>query len=129
MYDLDTRKRALALVAQGRSLNSVSKQTGVSRSAIRAWRTRVEPLRSTPATCDPSPTTPQPADAYLLGLYLGDGCVSPATRPGGYFLRIACANAWPGLIDACEQAIRAVHPTGSACRVAVHELDGADGGG
>ncbi len=28
MYDISTRKLALALVAQGRSLNSVSKETG-----------------------------------------------------------------------------------------------------
>ena len=44
MYDMGTRKRALALVAQGRSLNSVSKETGVSRAAIRSWQSRIEPL-------------------------------------------------------------------------------------
>src|SRR5262249_26893308 len=46
----------------------------------------------------------------------GDGCISPH-RHGGYYLRIACANAWPGLVDACEDAIRAFHPAGSAYRV------------
>ena len=34
-----------------------------------------------------------------------------------YTLRISCANAWPGLIDECERAIRAVRPDNSVSRV------------
>jgi hypothetical protein len=119
MYDVVTRKRALALVGQGRSLNSVSKQTGISRAAIREWQVRIEPLRhsSECMRCGTHPTAPNPAPyAYLLGLYLGDGCVSRPVR-GGYTLRIACADAWPGLIAACEGAIRSVRPDNSVCRV------------
>ncbi|WP_217170439.1 helix-turn-helix domain-containing protein [Streptomyces sp. AC512_CC834] len=122
MYDTSTRKRALALVAQGRSLNSVSKETGISRAAIRSWQTRIEPLPRMRQTFCPlcGPTADPPADrgayAYLLGLYLGDGCISPGMR-SGYFLRIACADAWPGLIDACVAAIKAVNPSGKASRV------------
>ncbi|MET8010594.1 helix-turn-helix domain-containing protein [Streptomyces sp. NPDC005271] len=120
MYDLETRKRALALVAQGRSLNSVSKQTGISRAAIRQWQIRIEPalrLADCPR-CEPSPRPPEAvtAYAYLLGLYLGDGCISPL-RKGVYFLRIACADAWPGLIDACAGAMGAVRPHNSVCRI------------
>ena len=108
MYDIRTRKSALALVSQGRSLNSVSKQTGISRAAIRSWQGRLEPLpRMVPQ--DPGPPADEGAYAYLLGLYLGDGCVSPHTR-SGYFLRIACADAWPGLIELCREAIRKVRP-------------------
>lgn len=115
MYDVDTRKRALALAAQGRSLNSVSKHTGISRAAIREWQTRIEPLprmRATPCPrCLPDRGVPDDAAAYsyLLGLYLGDGCISAQPR-GGYQLRIACADAWPGLIDRCRAAITAVRP-------------------
>ncbi|GAA1885273.1 transcriptional regulator [Streptantibioticus ferralitis] len=120
MYDLETRKRTLALVGQGRSLNSISKQTGISRATIRAWQARIEPLRQPGECprCGDQPTAPQPprAYAYLLGLYLGDGCVSPHPRDGHY-LRIACADAWPGLIDACADAMHAVHPTGSVHRL------------
>lgn len=120
MYDLDTRKRALTLVAQGRSLNSVSKQTGISRAAIREWRTRIDPLSRMQAPpcprCLPDRGVPDDAAAYsyLLGLYLGDGCISAQPR-GGYQLRIACADAWPGLIDSCRSAILAVRPEGSVC--------------
>ncbi|MFD7895978.1 hypothetical protein [Streptomyces sp. NPDC059743] len=117
MYDLKTRRRALALVDQGRSLNSVSKQTGISRAAIRSWRTRIDPLprasaQSLPCPrCQPVPGPPADpaAYAYLLGLYLGDGCISPHPRTG-YYLRIACADAWPGLIARCQAAIAAVRP-------------------
>ncbi|MEV6129767.1 transcriptional regulator [Streptomyces violaceusniger] len=120
MYDLETREHALALVRQGRSLNSVSKQTEISRSAIRAWQVRLKPVAHT-TDCPRCKREPQPPEnpaayAYLLGLYLGDGCISPL-RKGGYFLRIACADTWPGLIDACADAIRAVRPDNSVCRV------------
>ncbi|MER7111748.1 transcriptional regulator [Streptomyces sp. NPDC000229] len=121
MYDIDTRKRALALVAQGRSLNSVSQQTAISRAAIRSWQTRLEPLAHPGEPCPRCKDVPgAPEDlvayAYLLGLYLGDGCISEHRR-GVHYLRIACADAWPGLIDACEAAIRAVRPGNSVCRV------------
>ncbi|MFI8099970.1 transcriptional regulator [Streptomyces sp. NPDC086023] len=111
MYDIDTRHRAVALLDEGRSLNSVSKETGISRAAIRAWRDRLAPLpRIAGAPCA-APADPA-AYAYLLGLYLGDGCISAQPR-GGHQLRIACADAWPGLIDACRTAITAVRPQAS----------------
>ncbi|MFC7261667.1 transcriptional regulator [Streptomyces lutosisoli] len=121
MYDMGTRKRALALVAQGRSLNSASKETGVSRAAIRSWQTRIEPRGRSGLPCPrcqdiPSPPEDQAAYAYLLGLYLGDGCIN-AHRRGVYFIRIVLDNAWPGLIDACEAAMRSVRPDNSVCRV------------
>ncbi|MFC9604412.1 helix-turn-helix domain-containing protein [Streptomyces niveus] len=115
MYDLKTRLRALELVAQGRSLNSVSKQIGVSRSAIRAWQDRVEPLPRMARDCPPKPTD-KASYAYLLGLYLGDGCISPHPH-GGYYLRIACADAWPGLIDLCRAAVASVRPGASVAVV------------
>ncbi|OEJ31526.1 helix-turn-helix domain-containing protein [Streptomyces subrutilus] len=109
MYDLATRRHALSLLDHGRSLNSVSKETGISRAAIRAWQVRIEPLprmNQTQCTAPPDPA----AYSYLLGLYLGDGCISPHPR-GGYHLRIACADAWPGLIEQCRAAILAVRPS------------------
>ncbi|WP_310719643.1 transcriptional regulator [Streptomyces lydicus] len=119
MYDRSTREQTLALVRQGRSLNSVSKQTGISRYAIRSWQTRIEPLpRATECPrCEPEPRPPAApgAYAYLLGLYLGDGCLSKQPRNRGYALRIACADAWPGLIVACREAVKTVRPRNSVC--------------
>ncbi|MFE9961244.1 transcriptional regulator [Streptomyces sp. NPDC005525] len=122
MYDLDTRRRALDLIAQGFSQNSVSKQTGISRAAIRSWQIRIEPLGWNRAAdcprCDGLPSDPEDpaAYAYLLGLYLGDGCITHSRR-GVYFLRIACADAWPGLIDACAEAMQLVRPGNNVFRV------------
>jgi hypothetical protein len=113
MYDIASRRRALQLLAEGRSLSSVSLITGISRAAIRDWRTSgVTPVSigRTPLRTDTS------AYPYLLGLYLGDGCLSRARRDV-YVLRIACADAWPGLVEECARAIRAVRPGGAVCRV------------
>jgi transposase len=70
MYDISSRRRALAMVNQGRSLNSVSKETGISRAAIRSWQTRIDPLprmqaQVTPCIrCQSAPGRPESADAY-----------------------------------------------------------------
>src|SRR5919107_2112337 len=51
--------------------------------------------------------------SYLLGLYLGVGCVTLTART--YQLRIVLDGIYPGIIDACEAAVlftvrpRAVH--------------------
>ncbi|MEU5129504.1 helix-turn-helix domain-containing protein [Streptomyces mobaraensis] len=121
MYDLATRRRTVTLVDQGLSLNAVSKRTGISRHAIRQWLTRLEPGHSSRSQCslcraDPEPPSDSRAYAYLLGLYLGDGCVS-GHPSGGYTLRIACADAWPGLIDACRSAMERVRPENKVCVV------------
>ncbi len=120
MYDMHTRKRALALLDAGHSLDAAGRLTGVSRSTLRQWRVRIEPAfpRPTCPRCQDPPELPQPAGeyAYLLGLYLGDGCVS-AQPNGGWALRIACADSWPGLIDACADAIHAIRPENRVCRV------------
>jgi hypothetical protein len=60
------------------------------------------------------------AYSYLLGLYLGDGCIGDGAamrKKGVYFLVIACADAWPGLMDECEASIRAVLPHNCVQRV------------
>ncbi|WP_043256394.1 helix-turn-helix domain-containing protein [Streptomyces sp. Tu6071] len=119
MYARAVRTHALALVDQGRSINSVSKQTGISRSSLRGWRERGEPVRAAATCCRCQDLPTAPADpaaySYLLGLYLGDGCLSRSAK-GVHTLRIACADAWPGLQDACEAALRAVLPQNSVWR-------------
>ncbi|WP_435214860.1 transcriptional regulator [Streptomyces sp. bgisy034] len=119
MYDLDTRKLALALVAQGRSLNSVSKEMGISRHAITCWLSRLEPLSRTPpcVRCQETPETPEDfaAYAYLLGLYLGDGYI--ISKPRQHYLMVTCTASWPGLVDAAEDAMRRVLPEPNISRL------------
>ncbi|GAA0458614.1 transcriptional regulator [Streptomyces stramineus] len=121
MYDRDTRQRALSLVSQGHSLNSVSKQTGISRHAIRSWQVRVEPLARTSECprCCATPRLPEKpaAYAYLLGLYLGDGHIVHYRTHRVPSLSIACDGSWPGLIDVAAQTIETVFPDNKVCRV------------
>ena len=46
------------------------------------------------------------------GLYLGDGYISLGGAPGRkvWKLRVFCRDAWPGLIEECSRAMRAVRP-------------------
>ena len=117
MYDRDVRDRALALIGQGLSLRAASKSTGVSRATLRDWRDHPQKTgaRASCPRCEPQPRLPEPQRdyAYLLGLYLGDGCISAGGDPakGVWVLRIACADAWPGLIEECKKAISAVRPS------------------
>lgn len=48
--------------------------------------------------------------AYLLGLYLGDGCISKLKR-GVHTLRLFQDMLYPGIIGECVAAIEAVMPT------------------
>jgi hypothetical protein len=72
--------------------------------------------------------------SYLLGVYLGDGCLS--VRPGnrGAQLVVACDAAYPGLIDESWAAIvlTSANPTVSRVRLAASaacgcSLPGRDG--
>ncbi|MER8182489.1 transcriptional regulator [Kitasatospora sp. NPDC094015] len=117
MYDMATRERALALHRSGLTLSQVNRATGISRHALRQWTIRAAPSPGRSAECPartPAALPPAPY-AYLLGLYLGDGCLSEGRR-GVYALRIACAKAWPGLIEECERTITAVLPANRTCR-------------
>jgi len=117
MYSADIRRHAVALMECGISLRSISLSTGISRATLRDWREHPE-IGSSPRAvcprCAASPTLPEPqADyAYLLGLYLGDGCISRAGARDKevWKLRIMCADAWPGLRRECERAMSTVRP-------------------
>jgi len=97
-------------------MRSISLSTGISRATLHDWREH--PVSTNPRAvcprCAPSALLPEPqADyAYLLGLYLGDGCISRAsTRDKDVWkLRIMCADAWPGLRQDCVHAMSDVRP-------------------
>jgi hypothetical protein len=108
----------------GSSLRSISRATGISRATLREWRDNPEKAQAPRASCprcggDPVPPEPRADYAYLLGLYLGDGCISVGGDPakGVWKLRIACADAWPGLIQGCVRAMEAVRPTNKVMMV------------
>ena len=90
----------------------------VSVAAIRHWRcgrrraahgrgTATEHIRQCPR-CDGS-AIDQPAYAYLLGLYLGDGHITRAPR-NVFVLSLFCSDDWPGLLTAAQSTMSAVMP-------------------
>ena len=89
---------------------------GISRTTIKDWRTmrvRDESRRdqrrgSSCPICDGNELD-QGRYAYLLGLYLGDGCISECPR-GVYKLRITLDNRYPSIINQSADAIAHLLP-------------------
>ena len=121
-YAQPTIDEVLALLATGLPKAEVSRQRGISRSAILSWSRGRIPKRAAGlhasydrTECSLIDTLPPAPYAYLLGLYLGDGCIS--TMPRGVFrLRITCCNAYPHLMDLCDEAIGCVMPANKVGR-------------
>lgn len=115
MYSSADRTHALGLLASGATLSEASRATGIARSTLRAWG---RPGTAPPSDCPRCTGAPLDAPSYaqLLGLYLGDGCLS-ALAKGVYSLRITCDSRYPGLIDAAEAAIAGVRAGRPVARV------------
>lgn len=114
MYGPDVRAAALARMGGPASLSSISRDLGVSRATLREWRLHGDPLGTAAAsTClrcqFPPVDPPGPEYSHLLGLYLGDGCIS-ALRKGVFSLRVSCCDSYPRLMDECQASMLAVHP-------------------
>lgn len=129
LYPLEVRAEALALLRSGAANAEVARKFGIPKGTVGAWkhyarmRSGELPGRHSPPCprCNPQDATLETrAYSYLLGLYLGDGCLctGKAMRDKGvYILTISCADSWPGLMDECEAAIAAVMPHNKVNRV------------
>lgn len=113
VYAPEVRAKALLLYQSGATVAEAARAVGVSYPTVRHWcKVRPEPKQQGAALrcfrCRPD--TAAPADPvhypYLFGLYLGDGHLVTSARVP--VLRISCSDTWPGLIDACDEAMRAV---------------------
>ena len=120
--------RSLQLAAEGLPTAEISRRLEVPRATVRDWLAGRLPLAfhrqgsggGDILDVDALP----PAYVYLLGMYLGDGCLSEHPRQV-YKLRISLDARYPGIADECEQAIRAVMPhnrIGRVNRGTWHEL-------
>jgi len=88
------------------SATEVARLLDVPRSTVRDWRLGRLPVRSdAPSVVE----LDAPWYSYLLGLYLGDGCISLHAR-GVWRLRIALDAIYPGIVAECAAAIEAVAP-------------------
>jgi hypothetical protein len=124
---------ALELRSRGLTPTEVARRIDIPRATVRDWfagRVPAVALRSAESCsrCE-GPVHgfgSLPAEyVYVLGLYLGDGCISPHPR-GVFKLRIFLDLAHPGIIAECERAMLAVllpeHRTGVASKKGCVEL-------
>lgn len=106
---------AARLLDAGLSQAEAARRTGIPRSTIRDWLRKGPAAVPMPAalpgsSCDHAlDVVSEAAYAYLLGLYLGDGCISLQHR-GVYRLRITLDTRYPGIIGECERAMAVVLP-------------------
>jgi hypothetical protein len=102
----------LDLVRAGTNDCEIARLTGIPRRTVRDWRIGRAP---TDRMCDhPFECLPTEQYAYLLGIYLGDGCLSLTPR-GVWRLRVVLDTRYPGIIDAVRHAMSTVrrgHPVG-----------------
>jgi hypothetical protein len=117
MRPLEDVSAVLELSAQGHSASAIAQRTGIPRGTVRDWVSGRTPKRHVghDGSCQVCGGVAHryaelpPAYVYLLGLYLGDGCISAHPR-GVYKLRINLDLRYPGIVGECEQAIRTIDP-------------------
>jgi CENP-B-like protein len=117
-------REAFRLAELGHSRAEIGRRLGIARTTVRDWLDHGEdavlgrPMRRD-RICTDGRELGRDIDggsyAYLLGQYLGDGCIS--TTRGKHRLRIACCDAYPDVMAECVAAIRAVRPEGSVGKV------------
>lgn len=114
---------AYALRDRGLTAGVIACELGVPRSTVRGWLSGGRAaLRLATTACERCGAPSHrfdglpPAYAYLLGLYLGDGCISEHAR-SVYRLRIHLDLRYPRIIDACEAAIHEVLPKPKVARM------------
>lgn len=110
MRSLQEVDRALELCRIGLATSEVARRTGIPRSTIRDWRMGRRRLRRwSGCPVHDASSLDEPSYAYLLGLYLGDGCISAARR-GVWRLRVTLDTGYPEIIGSCVRAVEAVAP-------------------
>ena len=98
-------------MALGLNNCQISRATGINRTTVRDWRRNGRPGRrrgtreSACPRCEDA-LLDEPAYAYLLGLYLGDGHI--VRFPRAYCLRIVQDKRYTHLIELARQAISRV---------------------
>lgn len=116
--DLETVRE---LRDQNLPVAEIARRAGIPRGTVRTWLTdgleeSISSRIHDSQKCGPCDfcyyvrNLSETSYAYLLGLYLGDGCIA-AHAKGVYRLRIVQDNKYPNLIHQCAIAMRWVVPS------------------
>ena len=110
MHSSGTVRAALELAAAGANATDISRQLRIPRRTAVDWLRGGLP-RSIHQDIDCATHVERlgPEYVYLLGLYLGDGCISHHRR-GVYRMRLALDVKYPGIIDSAASAMSTVCP-------------------
>ncbi|MEA2496320.1 MAG: hypothetical protein QOJ29_4231 [Thermoleophilaceae bacterium] len=111
----DTVAAVLQLRQEGLGARRISARTGVPIATIAEWLRGNTPQQPTACPHCRRPEDLPPEYVYLLGMYLGDGCIS--THPRTYKLRIKLDVRYPQIVAECERAMRAVMPSNRVRRL------------
>ena len=117
MHPLETRSRALALLAVGLNDCEVARRVGIPRSTVRDWRRPPSRSATSSALCPRCwlrcrPIQLTTADyARLLGLYLGDGHIVRMERTERF--RLFLDSRYPGIIEEARALMRRCFPRNS----------------
>ena len=113
-------KEVLSLVAAGLNDCEIARRTGIPRRTVQDWRHGRNRLQNPrqgidyldlPCEIDHRGDLPRPPYAYLLGIYLGDGCLSrPGRSKRSWALRVFCDARYPGIVNEIAIAMEALFP-------------------
>jgi hypothetical protein len=117
--------QVVELASRGMSALAIARETGIPRSTVRDWLAGSRPRNGAGGgTACPACGSVQhrfgelpPEYVYLLGLYLGDGCISAHPRDV-YRLRLFFDARHPEIVGAGEAAVRSVFPANRVSRLA-----------
>jgi hypothetical protein len=95
-------------IAAGLNDCAIARHTGIPRTTVRDWRrglqVRSRGLCTSECTALDFSGLSARAYSYVLGLYLGDGCISRCREV--WRLRVTLDAKYPGIIDRCQGSER-----------------------
>ena len=113
---IEEYNEVLKLFKEGKSKVEISKLTSIPRGTITDWTLNKIDLTTSKQRIETNPLTilsdenKIQAYVYLLGSYLGDGCITQPQSNRAAKLRITCDNKQPYVIQSNLEAIKILFP-------------------